>query len=471
MGVEKNIVAIELGSSSVRAIVGQKKSDGSLQVIGFEKENAPDSIHKGVVYNIDKTVQAIVSVKKRLEEHGHFIIDRVCVGVSGQSLHSVANSVHRQFDIKVTVSDEIVDNLLDENRAQAYPGLEILDVVPQEYRVGSSLTHEPVGIMADRIEGYYKNIVARKSLRESIGRCLQGAKLEVADYFIAPLLLSSYILTDTEKRSGCALVDFGAETTTVAVYEKNILRHLAVIPLGGSNLTTDIANSLHIEYEEAEKLKLTYGSAYTDEEQIDAARTINISNDRTIELKKLLNLIEARQQEILANVWEQIKDYSERLLAGVFFTGGAANIPNLETAFVQYHHFDKVKTRMMPASTEYTTSLKLDPQITTIATLVAMLRRGDQECTSERHEPTDLFDQVAEEDPTPAKPTEPSAGTGVVREAKPTAEPEAEPAADTATEPAAEPEPEKPKEPKKPGAFKRFFKKVSDALEGLVEEK
>ena len=289
MGVEKNIVAIELGSSSVRAIIGQKKPDGSLQVIGFEKENAPDSIHKGVVYNIDKTVQAIVSIKKRLEERGHFIIDRVCVGVSGQSLRTVANSVHRQFDIKVTISDEIVDNLLDENRAQVYPAVEILDVVPQEYRVGSSLTHEPVGIMADRIEGYYKNIVARKSLRESIGRCLQGAKLEVADYFIAPLLLSNYILTDTEKRSGCALVDFGAETTTVAVYEKNILRHLAVIPLGGSNLTADIATSLHIEYEEAEKLKLTYGSAYTEEEQIDASRVVNISNDRTIELKKLLN--------------------------------------------------------------------------------------------------------------------------------------------------------------------------------------
>lgn len=466
MGVEKNIVAIELGSSSVRAIVGQKKPDGSLQVIGFEKESAPDSIHKGVVYNIDKTVQAIVNIKKRLEERGRFVIDRVCVGVSGQSLRTVANSVHRQFDIKVTVSDEIVDNLLDENRAQAYPGVEILDVVPQEYRVGSSLTHEPVGIMADRIEGYYKNIVARKSLRESIGRCLQGARLEVADYFIAPLLLSNYLLTDTEKRSGCALVDFGAETTTVAVYEKNILRHLAVIPLGGSNLTADLATSLHIEYEEAEKLKLTYGSAYTEEEQIDATRTINISNDRTIELKRLLNLIEARQQEILANVWEQIKDYSDRLLAGVVFTGGAANIPNLETAFTQYHHFDKVKVRMMPAATEFTTTLKLDPQNSTIATLVAMLRRGDQECTSERHEPTDLFDQAAEEDIAPAKPAEPSAGTGVVRETKP-AEPEAEPIAEPETEPEPQPEPK----PKKPGAFKRFWGRVSDALEGLVEEK
>lgn len=468
MGVEKNIVAIELGSSSVRAIVGQKKPDGSLQVIGFEKESAPDSIHKGVVYNIDKTVQAIVNIKKRLEERGRFVIDRVCVGVSGQSLRTVANSVHRQFDIKVTISDEIVDNLLDENRAQAYPAVEILDVVPQEYRVGSGLTHEPVGIMADRIEGYYKNIVARKSLRESIGRCLQGAKLEVADYFIAPLLLSNYILTDTEKRSGCALVDFGAETTTVAVYEKNILRHLVVIPLGGSNLTADIATSLHIEYDEAEKLKLTYGSAYTEEEQIDATRTINISNDRTIELKKLLNLIEARQQEILANVWEQIKDYSDRLLAGVVFTGGAANIPNLETAFVQYHHFDKVKLRQMPVSLEFTTALKFDPQANTIATLIAMLRRGDQECTSERHEPTDLFDQPEEEDPIPTRPAEPSAGTGVVRETKP---------AEVETEPEPEPEPEQEPElepgpkPKKPGAFKRFWGRVSDALEGLVEEK
>lgn len=476
MGVEKNIVVMELGSSSVRAIVGQKKADGSLQVIGYEKECAPDSIHKGVVYNIDKTVQAIVSIKKRLEERGHFIIDRVYVGVSGQSLRTVANSINKQFDIKVTISDEIVDNLLDENRAQLYPGMEILDVVAQEYRVGSGKTHEPVGIMANYIEGNYKNIVARKSLRESIGRCLQGARVEVADYFIAPLLLSNYILTDTEKRSGCALVDFGAETTTVVIFEKNILRHIAVIPLGGSNITTDIATSLHIEYEEAEKLKFTYGSAYTDEEQIDATRTINIPNDRTIELKRLLNLIEARQQEILANVWAQIKVYADRLLAGVIFTGGASRIPNLETAFVQYHHFEKVKIRLMPAAPEYTTTLKLDPQTATLATLVAMLKRGDMECTSPRHEPTDLFDIMPEEDPAPAKPSEPSTGSGVIREAKP-AEPTevTEPASDVRTEPEqqveVEQEPEKPRPPKKPGMFKRLWGRFTETMEGLVEEK
>jgi len=472
MGTEKNIVAIELGSSSVRAIVGQKKSDGSLQVTGFEKESATDSIHKGVVFNLDKTIQAITSVKKRLEERGHFVIDRVCVGISGQSLRTMPNSVYRQFDIKVTISDEIVDGLFDENRAHAYPGVEILDVVPQEYRVGTNLTNEPVGIMSDRIEGYYKNIVARKSLRESIQRCLQGAKLEVADIFIAPLLLSNYILSDTEKRSGCALVDFGAETTTVAVYEKNILRHLVVIPLGGNNLTNDIATSLHIEHDEAEKLKLTYGSAYTPEENLEnSAKTINISNDRTIDEKTLLNLIEARQQEILANVWEQIKDYSDRLLAGIIFTGGAANIPELETAFVQFHHFDKVKTRQMPAAADYNTALKLDTQSNTLATLVAMLRRGEQECTSERHTPADLFDQVEEENQATAQSSTPSVGQGVVRGTKPANAETETPVTEGVSElnPPSETDPEP--EPKKPGAFKRFFKKVSDALEGLVEEK
>lgn len=468
MGVEKNIVAIELGSSSVRAIVGQKKADGSLQVVGFEKENAPDSIHKGVVYNIDKTIQAIQNVKKRLEERGRFVIDRVCVGVSGQSLHTLPNSVHRQFDIKVTISDEIVENLLNENRSHAYPGQEILDVVTQEFRVGSNLTHEPVGIMADRIEGYYKNVVARKSLRESVLRCLAGAKLEVTDCFIAPQLLADYILTETEKRSGCALIDFGAETTTVAVFEKNVMRHLVVIPLGGNHITGDIASTFHIEHEEAEKLKLTYGQAYVDETDQEQSNTINISNDRIIEEKKLLDIVEARQQEILANVWEQIKDYSDRLLAGIIFTGGASNIRFLEKAFVQYHHLDHVKIRLLPSATEFTTTLKLDPQTNTLATLVAMLRRSEQECTSERHEPTDLFDQLPEEPAVATSNSTSATGKGVVQtDTKPA---EAETVQESVEEPEPTPEPQPEPKPKKPSSFRRFINRVSEALEGLVED-
>lgn len=471
MGVEKNIVVLELGSSAIRAMIGQKKPDGSLQILGFEKESAPDSIHKGVVYNIDKTIQAIAAVIKRIEERQKVFVNKVYVGVTGQSLRTIGNTVKRQLDVKVAINDEIIDSLRDENRLQPYPNAEILDFVTQEYRVGNHLTMDPVGIMADHIEGCFKNIVARKVLCDNVRRCLEGAKLEPLDIFISPLLLAGYLLSDPEKRSGCALVDFGAETTTVIIYEKNILRHLAVIPLGGDNITTDIASTLHIEHEEAENLKRTHGSAYTEEADMPEAQTINISNDRRVEEKRILNIVEARQQEILYNVWEQIKNYSDRLLSGVIFTGGAANMRQLETAFVRYHHFDKVKTRMMPATAEYTTNLRLDPQTNTLATLVAMLRRGDDECTSERPIQPDLFEPAGKEEPTITGLSAAKEG-GVVMQPK--VEPEEIPAADE--QPAEKPE-EKPEEPKKepkpkgPGAFSRMGKWFKDLAADLVEEK
>ena len=177
--VEKNIVAIELGSSAVRAIMGQKRADGSLQVLGFEKESAPDRIHKGVVYNVDKTIQAIVAAIKRIEERQKVYVNKVYVGVTGQSLRSVGNTVMRQFDEKVTITDDIIESLKNENTSQEYPDCKIIDCVVQEYRIGNHLTTTPRGVIADRIEGFYKNIIARNSLEEGITRCFQSAKLDV----------------------------------------------------------------------------------------------------------------------------------------------------------------------------------------------------------------------------------------------------------------------------------------------------
>ena len=217
MGAEKNIIAIELGSSSIRGIVGQRKPDGTLQVLGYERENTPDCVRKGVIYNIDKTVQAIANILKRIEERQKVFVNKVYVGISGQSLRTVRNCVTRQLDARMAISEEVVDNLMDINLTQSYDDCEILDVAPQEFRVGSRLTTDPVGIMADRIEGHYQNVVARTLLRENISRCLQTLNKEVAHFYISPLLLSGYLLTDTEKRSGCALIDLGAETTTIAI--------------------------------------------------------------------------------------------------------------------------------------------------------------------------------------------------------------------------------------------------------------
>ncbi len=465
MGTEKNIVAVELGSSSIRAMIGQKLPDGTLHVLGYEKETAPDSIHKGVIYNIDKTIQAVAAIIRRIEERQKVFVNKVYVGVNGQSLRTVANTVRRQLDVKVAISEEIIENINVDNSSQQYPDAEILDVVPQEFRVGNHLTTAPVGIMADRIEGCYQNIVARRDLCEKISQCLRGAKLEEAGVFITPLLLSGYLLTDPEKRSGCALVDFGAETTTVSIYEKNILRHLVVIPLGGNNITSDIASLLHIEHDEAENLKKAYGSAYVDTETQET-RSISLSNDRHIELTRLQDIIEARQQEILDNVWAQVKDYADRLLSGIIFTGGAANMPNMEVAFNAYHGFDKVKTRIMPPTLDYTTNLKLDPQSNTLATLVAMLRRGEEDCTDEKPIEPDLFDDKQKEDPifvgTPSEN-----GDGVVKGGAKTSAGEGSQADDGVAEATLETAKD---EPKKPSAWKRFWKNITDAAGTLVEE-
>lgn len=462
--VEKNIVAIELGSSAVRAIMGQKRADGSLQVLGFEKESAPDSIHKGVVYNVDKTIQAIVAAIKRIEERQKVYVNKVYVGVTGQSLRSVGNTVMRQFDEKVTITDDIIESLKNENTSQEYPDCKIIDCVVQEYRIGNHLTTTPRGVIADRIEGFYKNIIARNSLEEGITRCFQSAKLDVSGIFIAPLSLAEYLLSEQEKRSGCALVDFGAETTTVAVYEKDILRHLVVIPLGGNNITNDIASILHIEHVEAEELKCTYGSAYSEDNEERENRIIEISNNRQTDEKRLLSIIEARQQEILANVWEQLKDYTDRLISGLIFTGGAAHMRDLETAFVKYHGYKNLKTRHLPTTPEFTSTLKLDPQTNTLATLIALLKRGEEECTSERPAELDLFDSKGREEPTFSEKT-PVDGDGSVKSYRTHSDEQSDTPSEETTE-----SDEKESKPKRPSAFSRVGKWFRDAAGKLVEE-
>ena len=138
--------------------------------------------------------------------------------------------------------------------------------------------------------------------------------------YISPIALADSVLTEAEKRSGCALVDLGADTTTVSVYSKNILRHLAVIPLGSNNITKDIA-SLQMEESDAEKMKLKYASAYTENADIDNDLMLPIDNERKVDSRKFIEIVESRLEEIVANVWYQVPaEYSDKLLGGIILT-------------------------------------------------------------------------------------------------------------------------------------------------------
>lgn len=340
------IVAIELGSSRITGIAGKKKSDGSIYVLACASEDSSSFIRKGVIYNLNKTAQSLTSIINTLEGKLGATIAKVYVGIGGQSLRTVKNTVVRHLEGENEITEELVAEINDENTAVPLIDLEILDVVPQEYRIGNNFQIDPVGVLSNHIEGRFLNIIARDSVKANLIKCFKQANITVADYFISPLVSADVVLSDTEKRSGCALVDLGADTTTVSVYKNNILRHLTVLPIGGNSITRDICN-LQMEESEAERLKQKYGSAINEPEaEGEEPKTIDLNDKRTVEEKVLNDIIEARTEEIIANVWNQIQmsGYDSQLLAGIILTGGGANLRNMEDAIRKRTKIEKVKT-------------------------------------------------------------------------------------------------------------------------------
>ena len=299
------IVAIELGSSKITGIAGKKLPDGGIQILALASENASDCIRKGVIYNLDKTTLSLTSIIKKLESSLKASIGKVYIGMGGQSLRTIRNTEVRHLDEETKISQELIDAIEDSNRGVPIVGYQILGVAPQEYKVGNDLIVEPKGVQTDHIEGRFLNIIARKNVKENIYQCCEYVPIGIADDaedLIAPLALADAVLTSSEKRSGCVLVDFGADTTTVSIYKNNILRHLAVIPLGGSNITKDIC-SQQIEEDDAEALKIRFGQAYTEpKEGDDENKEYTLEGRCSINAILLEEIIEARLNEILDNI-------------------------------------------------------------------------------------------------------------------------------------------------------------------------
>lgn len=393
------IVAIELGSSVFRGIAGKKNLDGSITVQALVKEDATQCIRKGVVNNIDKTATCLKNIMAKLSKTMKQNISHVYVGVGGQSVRSVRNVIVKDLPTETIVDGDIVDGLMDSNRGMDYPDLEILNVVTQEYKVGNQYVVDPVGIKGTRLEGNFLNIAQRKLFYSNLNEAFDKAGIAIAEIFPAPLVLADNVLTESEKRGGCVLVDLGADTTTVSVYHKSLLRHLAVIPLGGNNVTKDIT-ALKMEEREAELLKLKHGSAYTEIADMDPALTYSIDGERTIESKQLIELVEARVEEIVQNVWHQVPaEYVSKLLGGIILTGGGSNMKNIELAFKKYTHMDKIRKARFVNLAIKSNIDDIKKHDTTLNTIISLLAKGDMNYAGGPivHQPptgTDLFGQT-----------------------------------------------------------------------------
>ena len=412
------IVAIELGSSKMTGIAGRKNLDGSINVLAVVKEDSTDCIRKGIVYNIDKTAQALMTIVKKLENNLKTKITHVYVGVGGQSIRSVKSVNVKNLPVETTVSQDMINELMDANRNMSYPEQEILDAATQEYKVDSQYQIDPVGIQCTRLEGNFLNILWRKTFYRNLNKCFDNAGIAIAEMYLAPLALAESVLTTAEKRSGCMLVDLGADTTTVSVYSKNILRHLAVIPLGSNNITKDIA-SLQMEDKDAENMKIKYGCAYTDNDDIDNTKKYPIDNDRSVDSRKFIEIVEARMLEIIENAWYQIpNEYVDKLLGGIVLTGGGANMKNIEQAFRNTTHIDKIRVAKFVTQTINSNNPAITAHDGTMNNILGLLAKGDMNCAGDEIS-NDLFGIAPEVKPANGQQTgehkpQRTSGSGVV---------------------------------------------------------
>lgn len=375
------IVAIELGSSKIAGAVGRKCADGGLQVLAYASEPVSGFVRRGVVYNIDQTAQCLSNLINCLEpELGNVAIDQVYVGVGGYTLHSEQNSVVRTFEEETRVSAPIVTDMEETNAAKQYPGHDMLMMVSQEYKIGNNLINDPVGVNCTQVEGNYLNILARTSVMHNTAKSFEIAKINIADTSIPPLVAANVLLTESERRQGCVLVDFGADTTTLSVYKGGNLRFLTVIPMGGQSITRDLC-SLQLDEQEAERIKCEYGL----ESPASGDETVMLDASRSIELRNVYDVIEARFEEIILNVCNQIEasGYTEKQLhAGVVCCGGGINLKGFEKAIAQKPLMSKVRLA-------YNTVTKVEwntmerPTDGTQGVLAGLLMEGVEGCCSD----------------------------------------------------------------------------------------
>ena len=393
---EPIIVAVELGTSRIAAIAGKHK-DGNLLLLAYAGEPADDCLKHGVIYNMEKTTQAIRRVVMKLQTQLKLHIDQLYVGIGGQSVRGIATTIRRNLITQSYITAEQMDSMRSESYTVSVPDCELLENLPQEYRVDGRVVESPVGVQGLNVEATYLNIIGRRKLSQNIHTCFENLGINVAELKISAIELATHLLTDQEKRAGCALVDLGAGTTTVAIYSKNILRHLVTIPLGIDNIVADLC-ARNIEPHEAQRLIKEYANASLqsfDDEYDTLPQFVNTSFDQKIPLNDIEFTCYARLKEIVDNAVKQISlsPYASNLISGIVLTGGGSRIKHIDTFFEEKKLGGKVRIAheiTLPV-TRHSAMQKVTPADADLGTLLSLLASGTEPCTGEHYEGEGLF--------------------------------------------------------------------------------
>lgn len=330
------IVGLDIGTTKIATIVGRRSEHGKIEILGSGKTESI-GVKRGVVSNIESTVQSIKKAIEEAESKSNVKIDYVNVGIAGQHIKSLQ---HRGIIIRKNIDDEIsqkdVDDLLESMRnLNMSPGEEIIDVIPQEYIIdGETGIREPVGMLGNSLEANFHIIVGQTTAAKNIFKCVRKSGLDIVDLILEPIASAKAVLSDEEKEAGVALVDIGGGTTDVAIFHDGIIRHTAVIPFGGDVITEDIKEGCSIIKKHAEDLKVKFGSALASEnkeEEVVAIPGLRGRPPKEITLKNLASIIQARIEEIIEHVYFEIKNsgFENKLIAGIVLTGGGSLLKHI----------------------------------------------------------------------------------------------------------------------------------------------
>ncbi len=334
---DKIVVGLDIGTTKICAIVGKRNEFGKINILGIGKADS-DGVNRGVVVNIEKTVQSIREAVADAEKQSGIKIEVVHVGIAGEHVRSMQHKgiiTLNHPDLEITRED--VARLHNEMfKIATQPGTEIIHVLPQEYTVDNQIgIFEPVGMSGVRLEGNFHIVTGQTTAANNIYRCVVRAGLDVAELILEPLASSAAVLTEEEKEAGVCLVDIGGGTTDIAIWENNIIRHTAVVPFGGNIVTEDIKQGCKVMKRHAELLKTQYGSALADAITEELIISIPGPRDRTakeISQKMLAQIIQSRMEEIMEFVAAEIKNsgYEDKLVAGIVVTGGGAQLQHIK---------------------------------------------------------------------------------------------------------------------------------------------
>lgn len=336
------VVGLDIGTTKIAVIVGRKNEFGKIEILGLGKSDSI-GVSRGVVLNIEQTVQSIKAAVAEAEGKSGVDIKVVNVGIAGQHIKSLQ---HRGIKTRSSLDEEIsqkdIDSLIDDMyKLVMLPGEEIIHVLPQEYIVDNEQgIKNPIGMSGIRLEANFHIITGQIAAAKNIYKCVNKAGLEVSELTLEPLASADAVLSDEEKEAGVVLVDIGGGTTDVAIFQDGIIRHTAVIPFGGNVITEDIKEGCTIIKSQAELLKVKFGSALASESQENEIVSIPGLRGRPhkeISVKNLAHVIQARMEEIIEHVYYEIRNsgYEKKLIAGIVVTGGGSQMRHI-TQLMEY---------------------------------------------------------------------------------------------------------------------------------------